>query len=75
MNSYEEAISTLNSLPLGWEWGLTKYSQWYHCVISNDGLKHEPVYTQDANCDRTDLLKVVRSAYEAYRAGEQREAA
>lgn len=70
--AYIEALSLLDGLSRVWEWSISKYGDWYHCVISSDGLKHEPVYTsqnQPRECAR-DLLACVRFAYEQYQRGE-----
>ena len=74
MSRYQEAIAILESLSPDWEWSVSKYGRWYHVLIKNDGLRHEPCYTNALESStpegRTDLLESVQCAYKAYQQGE-----
>lgn len=65
-----EALTILEGLADGWEWNLSKYGKWYHCVIRNDGLRHEPCYTSQNAEFKDDILKVVQYVHEEYLKGE-----
>lgn len=85
MEKHLKAMELLESLPEGWEWSVSKRGPWYYCVISNNGLVHEPVYTSASLSSKAlkkrgpvnlntpesrDILCHVKEAYENYLKGE-----
>ncbi len=79
-----DAIAMLEGLPKGWGWSISKYGEWYHVVINNDGLLHEPVYTNAGMSPKQpkrgfvslntpesrDMGYCIRFAYAEYEKGE-----
>lgn len=79
-NYNHQALDLLLQLPEGWEWSVSKHGQWWHIVIRNDGLKHEPCYTSAEiskgskypnTPESRSLLACTRFAYREYLKGEK----
>jgi hypothetical protein len=85
METHITAMALLESLPKGWDWSVHKTGDWYYCVIRNDSLHHEPVYTSASISEKAlkkrgpvnlntpesrDMLCCVREAYDNYVKGE-----
>lgn len=84
MDKHIKAMEILESLPQGWEWSISKTGDWYYCIIRNDGLIHEPVYTSAGMSPKQpkrgfvsldtpesrDILCHVQFAYDEYVKGE-----